>query len=86
MKSWTDFIPLFLGVGAICVTLGVGTCSTNARIGDVNARLDDANANVNARLDDANANVNARLDAVQVDIRGLRALLIDSLKRPEPAD
>ena len=75
MKSWTDFIPLFLGVGAICVTLGVGTCSTNARIGDVNARLDDANANVNARL-----------DAVQVDIRGLRALLIDSLKRPEPAD
>ena len=44
------------------------------------------NANVNARLDDANANVNARLDAVQVDIRGLRALLIDSLKRPEPAD
>ena len=108
MKSWPDWLPVVFGVGAICVTLGVGTCSTNARIGvarddldvtlgvgtcstnarigDVNARLDDANANVNARLDDANANVNTRLDAVQVDIRELRALIIDALKRPEPAD
>ena len=31
----TDRISLLLGVGAIVVTLGVGTCSTNARIDDV---------------------------------------------------
>ncbi len=89
MKFWTDGTRFFLGVGAICVTLGVGTCSTNARIGDVNARIGDVSArigDVNARIGDVNANVNARLDAVQVDIRDLRALIIDSLKRPEPAD
>ena len=61
MKFWTEGTRFVLGVGAICVTLGVGTCSTNARIGDVNARI----------------------DAVQVDIRDLRALLIESLKRLE---
>ena len=82
MSPWTDGTKFVLGVGAICVTLGVGTCSTNERIGDVNARLDDVNANVNERIGD----VNARIDAVQVDIRGLRALIIDSRKRPEPAD
>ena len=73
-----DRFSFFVGVGAIVVTLGVGTCSTNARFDDVNARFDD----VNARLDDANA----RFDDVQADIRELRALVIDALKRRESAD
>ena len=66
-----DRISFFVGVGAIVVTLGVGTCSTNARFNDVNARFDD---------------VNARIDDVQADIRELRALIIDALKRGESAD
>ena len=66
-----DRISFFVGVGAIVVTLGVGTCSTNARFNDVNARFDD---------------VNARFDDVQADIRELRALIIDALKRGESAD
>ena len=53
-----DRIPCVLGVGAIVVTLGVGTCSTNARIDDLNGRFDD---------------VNRRFDDVRADIRGLRA-------------
>ena len=73
-----DRFSFFVGVGAIVVTLGVGTCSTNARFDDVNARFDD----VNARFDDANA----RFDDVQADIRELRALVIDALKRRESAD
>ncbi len=80
-----DRFSFFVGVGAIVVTLGVGTCSTNARFNDVNARFDDVNArfdDVNARLDDANA----RFDDVQADIRELRALVIDALKRRESAD
>ena len=64
-----DRIPFFLGVGAIVVTLGVGTCSTNARIDDLNGRF----ADVNRRLDDLNADVNRRFDDVRADIRGLRA-------------
>ena len=73
-----DRVSFFLGVGAIVVTLAVGTCSTNARFNDVNARFDD----VDARFDD----VNARLDDVQEDIRELRALVIEALKRRESAD
>jgi len=75
-----DRIPFVLGVGAIVVTLGVGTCSTNARIDDVNRRLDDLNADVNRRFDAMGADVNRRFDdvnrrfdALRADIRGLRA-------------
>ena len=73
-----DRVSFFIGVGAIVVTLGVGTCSTNARVNDVNARFDD----MNGRIDD----INARIDDVQTDIRDLRGLIIDAIKRDEPAD
>lgn len=76
--SSADRISYFIGVGAIVVTLGVGTCSTNARFNDVNARFND----MNARIDD----VNARIDEIRTDIRELRALIIDAIKRAEPAD
>ena len=76
----TDQMSLLLAVGAIVVTLGVGTCSTNARIDDVNRRLDDLNADVNRRFDAMGADVNRRFDdvnrrfdAMRADIRGLRA-------------
>ena len=65
----TDRISLLLGVGAIVVTLGVGTCSTNARIDDVNRRFDD----VDRRFDDLSASVNRRFDQVRADIRELGA-------------
>lgn len=76
--SWTDRISLYLAAGAIIVTLGVGTCSTNARFNDVNARFDD----VNRRIDD----VNRRIDGVQADIRELRALVVDAIQRSAPAE
>ena len=53
---------------------------------NINARIDDINTNVNARIDDVNANVNARIDDLQEDIRELRALIIDAIKRTDPAD
>ena len=77
-----DRVSFFVGVGAIVVTLGVGTCSTNARFNDVNARFND----VNARFDDVIDGVNARLDDLQADIRELRALVIEALERAESAD
>ena len=65
----TDRISLLLAVGAIVVTLGVGTCSTNARIDDlsdsVNRRFDDLSDSVNLRFDDVNLrfdDVNRRSD------------------------
>ena len=64
----TDQMSLLLAVGAIVVTLGVGTCSTNARIDDVNRRLDDLNADVNRRFDAMGADVNRRFDAMGADV------------------
>ena len=62
---------MLAAAGAIVATLGVGTCSTNARFEDVNRRIDD---------------VNRRIDDLQADIRELRTLVIDAIKRGEPAD
>ena len=62
---------MLVAAGAIVATLGVGTCSTNARFEDVNRRIDD---------------VNRRIDGLQADIRELRSLVIDAIKRVEPAD
>ena len=84
-----DRLSFFIGVGAIVVTLGVGTCSTNARFEDVNRRIDDVNSrieDVNSRIDDVNARVEARFDDVQADIRELRALVIDAIKNGDAAD
>ena len=73
-----------IGIGsAIVMAVVGGTCSTNARFSDVNARIDDVQADVNRRFD----NVNGRFDDMQADIREIRALLIEAIKpRPDPAD
>ena len=73
--SMGDRITILVAAGAISATLGVGSCSTNARIDDVNVQLD-------SRIDD----VNARIDDVQADIRELRALIINALQADTPAD
>ena len=95
-----DQIPMLLGIGAIVVTLGVGTCSTNARIDDlndnINNRFDDLNDNMNNRFEDVNRrfedmnrrvdDVNRRIDDVQADVRELRGLLFENLQRDAPVD
>ena len=70
-----DNAALLLGIGAIVVTLGVGTCSTNARIDDMNQRMTDGFANVNQRFDDTNqrmtdgfANLQRQIDELQADV------------------
>ena len=65
------------------------TASGNARFDDMHGRIDDVNANANARFSDLNArfsDLNARFDDLREDIRELRALVIEALKRTEPAD
>ena len=57
----------------------------NARIDDVNARIDDVNTSVNARIDDLRSEMNRRFDDLQQDIRELRTLVIEALRRTEPA-
>ena len=64
-----DDLRMFLGVGAVVVTLGVGTCSTNSRIDEIDRRMNDGFQNVNRRIDDTNRrmddgfeNINQRMD------------------------
>ena len=78
-----DDLRMFLGVGAVVITLGVGTCSTNNRIDDINRRIDDGFGNVNRRIDDTNRRIddtNRRIDDMQTDIRELRTLIFEALK------
>ena len=77
-----DRITILVAAGAISATLGVGSCSTNARIDDINAQLNTRIDDVNARIDD----VNARIDDLQADIRELRALILDAGRGGAPAD
>lgn len=44
--SMGDRITILVAAGAVRATLGMGSCSTNMRINDVNARIDDAQADV----------------------------------------
>ena len=86
--STGDRITILVAAGAVSATLGVGSCSTNARIDDVrtlvNSRIDDVYRrfdDVSIRFDD----VNARIDDLQADVRELRALIV-ATGREEPAD
>ncbi len=81
-----DQTPMLLGIGAIVVTLSVGTCSTNARLAegfenvnrrfdDVNRRMDDGFENVNRRIDDTNQ----RINGLESEMRELRTLFFERI-------
>ena len=84
-----DDVRMALGVGAIVVTLGVGTCSTNSRIDDTHRRIDDTHRRIddaNRQIDEGFANINRRLDDMQTDIREIRTLLFETIKNNPPRD
>ena len=58
-----DRITILLSVAALCVTIIGTSCSTNARIDDLSARVSEMNASLNARIGEMTASLNARIDA-----------------------
>ena len=100
--STGDRITILVAAGAVSATLGMGSCSTNARIGDaitlVNQRIDDVYRifdDVNRRFDDMNRrfdDVNRRFDDVNTRIDDLQRdvrevrALIVATGREEPVD
>ena len=64
----SDRITIILSVAALCATIIGSSCSTNARIDDLNGRFDHLNASVNARFDHLNASVNARFDDLNASV------------------
>ena len=87
-----DRITILLSAAALCVTIIGTSCSTNARIDDLGARIDASDASLNARIDDLRAEVtaqiaavNARIDALDRDIRELRAVVVAAVRDGPPA-
>ncbi len=62
-----DRITVLLGVGAIVVAIVGGTCSTNARISDLGARIDRIDARLAGRVD----GLDARLRVAEVALAKL---------------
>ena len=88
-----DTGAVVIGMGAIVVTLGVGTCSTNRRIDDIHRRMDDGFGSMNRqisdvhrRMDDGFENLQRQIDNLQTDVRELRTLYVETLKDEPPAN
>ncbi|MYN65194.1 MAG: hypothetical protein F4X11_09220 [Acidobacteria bacterium] len=69
MTDQQALLSAALGVGAICATVAGSSCSTNARIGDLQANLLDFRAEVRSEI-----------QSVRDEIQGVRSLLIDHLE------
>ena len=75
-------ISAALGVGAICATVAGSSCSTNARIDDLQANLIDVRDEIQSVRDeirDEIRSVRDELEGVRGEIRDVRDLLIDHI-------
>ena len=78
-----DTVAMLIGMGAIVVTLGVGTCSTNRRIddgfenlqrqiGDVHRRMDDGFGNLQRQIGDVHRRMDDGFGNLQRQIDNLQ--------------
>ena len=72
-------VTIVVATGVICTILGIGSCSTNGHIADMNAHLD-------SRIDNLSTHLDSRIDDVRADIRELRGLIIDAVQTAPVAD
>ena len=91
-------ISAALGVGAICATVAGSSCSTNARIDDLQANLMEFRAAVRAEFQSVRDEIRGEIRSVRAEIRdvrgevrevrtevqGVRDLLIDHLDGHDP--
>ena len=83
MTDQQALLSAALGVGAICATVAGSSCSTNARIDDLQANLLDFRAEVRSELQsvrDELQDVRGELRDVRGEIGGVRNLLIDHIE------
>lgn len=79
-----DRITILLSVATLCGTIIGTSCSTNARIDDLSARIDAGDASLSARIDDLNTSLNARIDDLRAEVTAQIAAVnarIDGLDR-----
>ena len=75
MTDQQALLSAALAVGAICATVAGSSCSTNARIDDLQANLLDFRAEVRSELQ----SVRDEIQDVRDEIGGVRSLLIDHI-------
>ncbi len=74
-----DNLTFLLGVGAIVAAVVGGSCSTNARIGDVRAEIRD----LRAEIQNLRAEFGAEIQNLRVEIRDVRVEIRDVRARVE---
>lgn len=75
MTDQPALLSAALGVGAICATVAGSSCSTNARIDDLQANLLDFRAEVRSELQ----SVRGEIQDVRDEIQDVLNLLIDHI-------
>ena len=65
-------ISAALGVGAICATVAGSSCSTNARIDDLQANLIDVRDEIQSVRDEVRDEIRSVRDEVRVQVRSVR--------------
>ena len=70
-----DNLTFLLGVGAIVAAVVGGSCSTNARIGDVRAEIRDLRAEIHGVRGDLRAEIHGVRGDLRAEIRDVRAEL-----------
>ena len=66
-----------IGIGAVVTTLALGTCATNAHIGEIAVRMDDGFQNIHRRIDDTNR----RIDDTNQHLHELNRRVDDTNRR-----
>ena len=72
MTDRQALISAALGVGAICATVAGSSCSTNARIDDLQANLIDVRDEIQSVRDEIRDEIQSVRDEVRVQIRSVR--------------
>ena len=86
--STADRLTVIATGAAIAMAVVGGSCSTNARIRDLSARIDEVRTELGARIDEVRTELGARIDATNARIDRLETRLdgIDGrLRRVEVA-
>ena len=63
-----DRLTVIATGAAIVMAVVGGSCSTNARIGDLHARIDEVRSDLGARIDEVRSDLGARIDEVRSDL------------------
>ena len=72
--STADRLTVIATGAAVAMAVVGGSCSTNARIGDLSARIDEVRTDLGARIDATNARIdatNARIDRLETRLDGI---------------